>query len=169
MVENCVLVPATYYRIKEKYGDSPCNHCVNRQFGCPNKKAIRVGLDSFIPIENDPKELPICGIWCRKCKAESGKIQHEVLWNAKRAYAIKCPICGSEFLLYKDKVRAESTGYKNGFGEFVLADLYGARTTEIINSYTRKLKDEPDRLVASFGEDTSTSPMMAALKKAGVV
>lgn len=169
MLGNCVLVPATYYRIKEQYGDSPCNHCVNKQFGCPDKEPVRVGFNSFIPIENDPKELPICGIWCRECKDKNGKIQHEVLWNSKRAYAIKCPICGSEFLLYRDKVRAEYTGYKNALGEFVPADLYGERTTKMINSYTRKLENEPTPLIASFGEDTSTSPMMAALKKAGVV
>ena len=169
MLRNCVLVPATYYRIKEKYEDSPCNHCINKQFGCPDKEPIQVGFDRFIPIENDPEELPICGIWCRECKDKSGKIQHEVLWNARRAYAIKCPICGSEFLLYKDKVRAEYTGYQNAFGEFVSADLYGTRITKMINSYTCEFKDEPAKLVASFGEDTSTSPMMAALKKAGVL
>lgn len=166
MLGNCVLVPATYYRIKEKYGDSPCNHCINKQFGCPQKKAIRVGYNSFIPIEDDPKELPKCGIWCRDCKQRNGKIQHEVLWNGRRAYVIKCPVCGSEFLLYKDKVRYEYTGFKNGKGEFIPPDPYGTRRMPSIFGSD---KGEPDVLIATFGDDgQSTSTFMDALKRAGI-
>lgn len=169
MFGNCVLVPATYYRIKEKYGDSPCNHCINKKFGCPNKKPIQVGFNSFIPIENDSKELPKCKIWCRDCKAENGEIWHEVFWNGRRAYAIKCPICGSEFLLYKDKVRAEYTGYTNFKGEFVPADRYGTRITKMLNEYSRTHNEgEASVLVGTFGENISVSPMMEALKKAGL-
>ena len=168
MLGNCVLVPATYYAIKEKYEDSPCNHCINKQFGCPNKKPVRVGFNSFIPIEDDVKELPICGIWCKKCKAKNAKVEHEVFWNARRAYAIKCPICGSEFLLYRDKVRAEYTGYTNFKGEFVPADPYGTRLTKMLNETNLTYTEEEPSLVATFGEDASVSPMMEALKKAGL-
>ena len=168
MFGNCVLVPATYYALKEKYTDSPCNHCVNKKFGCPEKQPVRVGYNSFIPIEDDPKELPKCGIWCKDCKAKNGKIQHEVLWNARRAYAIKCSICGAEFLLYKDKVSAEYTGYTNGRGEFVPADPYGKRDIAFIGNHNREHKEEAV-LFASFGEgeNSSMSTMMEALKKAG--
>lgn len=164
MLENCVLIPANYYELKEKYADSPCNHCIYKQYGCPDKKAIRIGLNSFIPIENDSKELPKCGIWCRNCKTTNGRIQHEVLWNAKRAYAIKCPVCGSEFLLYKEKVRYEYTGYKNMNGEFVPPDPYRKRITNIFSGH-----NEEPTLIASFGEEEQhTSTMMEALKRAGI-
>ncbi len=166
MLGNCVLAPAAYDWLKEKYGDSPCNHCINKQFGCPKKKAIRVGYSSFIPIEDDPKELPKCGIWCRDCKQRNGKIQHEVLWNGRRAYVIKCPVCGSEFLLYRDKVRYEYTGFKNGMGEFVPPDPYGTRRKPSIFGSD---KEEPDVIFATFGDDgQSTSTFMDALKRAGI-
>lgn len=169
MLGNCVLVPATYYRIKERYKDSPCNHCINKQFGCPDKKSIQVGMHLFIPIEDSPAELPKCKIWCRNCKAENGEIQHEVLWNGKRAYAIMCPICRSEFLLYKDKVRYQYTGYKNFKGEFVPPDRYGNRRYPVLEEMARRY-DEPDTLVASFGSEdgNSTSTMLEALRKAGL-
>lgn len=166
MIGNCVLVPATYYRIKEKYGDSPCNHCINKQFGCPEKKAIQVGLNRFIPIENSPEELPKCGIWCKSCKAKNGKIQHEVLWNAKRAYVIKCPICGAEFMLYKDKVRYQYTGYRNMKGEFVPPDPYGTMRTKTFESKEK----EPAELIATFGErNPEKTTLQEALEKAGLM
>lgn len=169
MLGNCVLVPATYYRIKEKYGDSPCNHCINKQFGCPDKNPIQWGYDLFIPIENSPEELPRCKIWCRNCKAENGEIKHEVLWNGKRAYAIECPICRAKFLLYKDKVRYQYTGYKNFKGEFVPPDRYGTRRNEAMERMSRR-SDEPDKLVASFGSgyDSPFSTMLDALRRAGL-
>ena len=166
MLANCVLVPAVYYDLKEKYEDSPCNHCVNRQFGCPDKRPIRVGWSSFIPIEDDPEELPKCGIWCRECKEKNGKIQHEVLWNGKRAYVIKCPICGSEFLLYKSKVQYQYTGFTNFKGEFVPPDPYGER--RISNIFTTN--KEEDVLIATFGEESQStmSTMMEAMMRAGI-
>lgn len=168
MFSNCVLVPAAYYAMKEKHGDSPCNHCIYKKYGCPEKQAIRVGMWKFIPIENDPMELPKCKIWCKKCKAENAEIKHEVIWNARKAYAIRCPICQSEFLLYKDKVRYQYTGFKNGLGEFVPPDKYGNRRNEALERMAREA-DEPDRVIASFGgSNTGTSTMLEALKRAGL-
>ncbi len=165
MLKNCVLAPATYYRIKEKFTDSVCNHCINSTFGCPNKEPIVVKSNGwnerFIPIESHSSELPKCKIWCRSCKQENAEIQHEIFWNNRHAYAIKCPICGAEFKLYKDKVRAQYTGYTNYLGKFVPPDKYGNRWR---NNHSEK--DEPATLVGSFG-DQREDTMADALKKAG--
>lgn len=163
MLGNCVLVPATYYRMKEKYGNDTCKHCINHRYGCPTKSKITVGLESFIPVEDNESELPKCGIWCRTCKQNSGKIKHEVIWNGKNSYVIKCPICGSEFLLYKAKVRSEYTGFTNMKGEFVKPDLYGKT-----NPFKYPIEDKPDELIASVRVDNASTIMMDALKKAGI-
>lgn len=171
MFYNCVLAPAAYDQMEEKYKDIPCNHCINKQYGCPEKQAIQVGYERFIPIENDAKELPICKIWCRKCKGKTGEIQHEVLWNRRNAYAIKCPICNSEFLLYRDKVKYEYTGYTDFNGEFVPADPYHTRQIRQIGHFFERRNNEPETvLVASFGENSDDNSAMAvALKKAGII
>ena len=168
MFGNCVLVPATYYNLTERYTDRPCNHCVYSNYGCPTKNKILVKDHYYIPIENSAEELPKCGIWCKNCKAENGKIQHEVLWNGRHAYAIKCKVCGAEFLLYKEKVHQQYTGFVNGNGNFVKPDKYGNRLARELMAMNSKREDEEPELVLSIGAEESSNVFADAFKKAGI-
>lgn len=135
---NCVLVPASYYSIKEKYPeDSPCKHCVYHKYGCPNQPTFVLNGYKYIAIEQDAKELPKNEIWCKKCKSNSGKIFHKTLWNARPAFAIKCKYCGSEYMMYEDRIRAQYTGFTNGFGDFVHADPHLSGSPKITPNVKR--------------------------------
>ena len=170
MFYNCVLVPATYYKLKEKYGEDACEHCVYHQYGCPEKYAITFNGYRYIPIEESKKVLPKCRIWCKNCKAKNGLIQHEVLWNCRHAYAIKCDVCGAEFLLYRDKVSAEYTGFVNMREEYVSPHEYRSMEREFCAKESRRrLRPEVEH-VATFGEENGgNTAMEEALKRAGII
>lgn len=127
MLENCVLTPEAYKKMWSIHVDDPCKHCMFKSFGCPDKQAISVNGQKFIPIEDDESKLPKCGIYCKNCKGNTAKIEHEILWNCNKSYAIKCPVCKSEFILYKYKVQHQYTGYENMEGKFVQPILYGKK------------------------------------------
>lgn len=112
MFYNCVLSPKSYKELKEKYGDNACEHCIYHRYNCPNRETIIVNGSKFIPIENK-KILPKYKVCCEDCGILSGIIKHIVLWRGKNAYAIKCHVCGTEYLLYPEIVEAE---YKNATG-----------------------------------------------------
>ena len=169
MSGNCVLAPATYYKMKEMYSDSPCNHCMYKAFGCPNKQAILVNGYKYIPIEENESKLPKCGIWCKNCKDNTGKIQHEVLWNGHRAYAIKCPICQSEFILYKHKVQYQYTGYVNMKGEFVKPVPYGTKDPREGIFTIQIPSGESEQVYSSEYIQQTNTAMSDALKKAGLI
>ena len=169
MFYKCVLVPAVYLKLREKYGDEACKHCIYNQYGCLEKEAITFNGYRYIPIEESKEDLPKCKIWCKNCKAENGLILHEVLWNGRHAYAIKCHVCGAEFLLYKGKVHAEYTGYVNMNGEYVSPHKYRSLYREFCAEDSRRSARTEVEHVATFGEETGNSAMKEALKKAGII
>lgn len=174
MWESCVLTLSSYEDIKRSFpSDSPCNHCVYHKYGCPNIKTFTVGSQKYIPIEQSLDELPKCGIWCRNCKKNSGKIFHETFWNRLKAFAIRCSQCKEEFFMYAYKVRAKYTGFVNKDGEFVAPDLYGSRNLKKESESARKLaelhKRSTDIVVYSTKTEKASTAMELAMKKAGIL
>lgn len=171
MFDNCVLVPATYYKLKEKYGKDTCEHCMYHQYGCPEKDSITFKGHRYLPLEESEKVLPRVKIWCRECKAKNAEIQHEVFWNCKPAYAIQCPVCGAEFLLYKQKVHVEYTGFVNKKGEYVSPHEYRERIKAWCGEDARKDNQPEAEHVATFWEEENgeNTAMKDALKRAGII
>lgn len=171
MWENCVLVPAAWLQLRERNPhDNPCEHCFWHKYGCPEKEAFTVGYHKYIPTEESSEELPKCGIWCRECKDTSGKVVHKTIWNCKPAYAVKCSHCGSTFMLYAHKVRAEYTGFKNLKGDYVPPQRYGTTNwpkwpaTNRIPEYSQQ-----EREVLTVEGEKSKTAMQIAMEKAGLI
>ena len=169
MFENCVLVPAVYLMLRGKYGKDACKHCVYHKYGCPEKDSITFKGQRYIPLEESKKVLPKCRIWCKDCKTSNGVIQHEVLWHSRHAYAIRCSVCGAEFLLYKHKVHVEYTGFVNMKGEYVSPHEYTERIKAWCGEDTRKDNLPETEHVATFGEENGGNTMEEALKRAGII
>lgn len=170
MRESCVMVPFTYMELQRKYPhDSPCNHCYYHQYGCPNVKSFTIRLHKFIAIEKDADELPKCGIWCKNCKDRSGKIFHKTLFNGRFAFAVRCPRCGGEFVLYESKVRQEYTGFINGNGEFVSPNSYGTSKPTVKPIVKPVSVPQEKNIVYSSRSTNEPTAMEIALRKAGLL
>ena len=156
--------------LREKYGQDACKHCVYYKYGCPEKDPITFKGQRYMPLEESKKVLPRCRIWCKNCKAPNGVIQHEVLWHSRHAYAIKCDVCGAEFLLYKSKVSTEYTGFVNMNGEYVSPQEYRNRTRDHCAEELRRSARPEVEHVATFGEENGgNTAMEEALKRAGII
>lgn len=129
MEEMCLICWAEKEHIMGKYpGENVCEHCFYRNYGCDGTEATTFTMkpftltERFVIAEQSPEELPKTRAWCNKCKENCGKVIHATIWNARDAYAIKCPRCGNEWLLYKSRYQQQYTGYINGKGEYVSPD-----------------------------------------------
>lgn len=130
--EKCVVPYAGRRMLVEKHpGSNPCDYCVYHKYGCPNQPTFEVNSHMYMAIEQSADELPKQGIYCKKCRCTSGKIKHETLWNGRNSYFVSCPHCGSKFLLYKERVQSQYTGFVNGRGDFVHPDPYNTGRPQI--------------------------------------
>lgn len=185
MMEYCVISYAAQEEIRKRHPEEPiCNHCVYGLNGCNGTAETTFEMkvfslpQRFVIAEESPEDLPETGIWCKHCKGNCGKIFHETLWNGKWAYAIKCPQCGSTWMLYKSKVRREYTGFINLKGEFVPPMRYGCRVpttafdvrkeieTEARRGTTSIQREERDVWYRSSEEEKVPTAMELAMRKA---
>lgn len=152
MREFCLISYAAQEEIRKRHPEgSVCDHCVYRLNGCTGTAESTFEMkvfslhQRFVIAEESPEDLPKNGIWCKHCKDNCGRIFHETLWNGKWAYAIRCPHCRSEWMLYKSRVRQEYTGFTNMLGDFVPPKRYGCKTPEKAPDIREQIETEARR------------------------
>lgn len=152
MMEFCLISYAAQEEIRKRHPEgSVCDHCIYGLNGCTGTAESTFEMkvfslhQRFVIAEESPEDLPKNGIWCKRCKDNCGKIFHETLWNGKLAYAIRCPHCGNEWMLYKSKVRQEYTGFTNMLGDFVPPQRYGCKTPEKAPDVRKQIETEARR------------------------
>lgn len=66
--------------------------------------------------DEDIKDLPNVGAWCKRCAKETAKPMMPVYMNGKPAYALRCEKCGSEYAMYKSMFIQRYVGYDTANG-----------------------------------------------------
>lgn len=157
MTEYCLISYAAQEEIWKRHPEEPiCNHCVYGLNGCNGTAGTTFEMKvfsltkRFVIAEESPEDLPKTGIWCKHCQDNCGKIFHETLWNGKWAYAIKCPRCGSTWMLYKDRVQQEYTGFTNSAGDFVPPMRYGCRVPTTVRDARAEIEAKARRGTTSI-------------------
>lgn len=185
MMEYCLISYAAQEEIRKRHPEEPiCNHCVYGLNGCNGTAETTFEMkvfsltQRFVIAEESPEDLPKTGVWCKRCKDNCGKIFHKTLWSGKWAYAIKCPRCGNEWMLYKSKVRQEYTGFTNMLGEFVPPQRYGCKAPTVAHDVraeietkarrgTTQIQREEHQIVYSLTEEKKVpTAMELAMRKA---
>ena len=112
---------------------------------------VRLDFEWFDYRNNeDEKDLPNVGAWCRTCARETAKPVHPIYMNGKPAYALRCEKCGGEYAMYKSMFVTRYIGYDTKSGGHI-NPTHGVKSH--IASMDRKAKAYHDSIPKRVEDD----------------